>query len=323
MNPKGKGRVELVVLLSALLLALSACGPKESVDDPVAIRIGDREIRLSELQQQIDYSAARGNAFPGNEAQFIERYAERQVMLENAYAQGLQNDIELQRQFENLLIGRLKKNELDAQLASVSVTDDEVKAYFDANIENYTRPAQVRLALLFLEDSGKLSAEQQNALRLQLEAARAEAQALPEGTRGFGVLATNNSEEATSRFKGGDIGWIQAGRERYRWPDEVVESAFSLAQNGEISPVIETDTGYYLLMRIDARAEAVKKLEGRFIASLQTQIIKDKRAALTEQIEAKWREDFQATIDEQVVSQIQIKLTTDAAEAEKAFSRLP
>ena len=118
--------------LVVISFAFTACAPKEATveSDPVAIHIGDKEIRLSELQKQIDYSVAKGTVFPGDEAAFIERYIERQILLENAYAQGLENDIELQRQWENLLIGRIKQRELQTQLALVSVSDEEVQAYY-------------------------------------------------------------------------------------------------------------------------------------------------------------------------------------------------
>ena len=58
------------------------------------------------------------------------------------------------------------------------------------------------------------------------------------------------SEEKMTRFKGGDIGWLQVGKERYRWPDAVVESGFALSQVGQFSQVIETTGGYYLLKKL-------------------------------------------------------------------------
>lgn len=325
MKPLSYNRIQATASLAIMALALSACGPKEaSVDtDPVAIRVGEREIRLSELQAQVDFSASTGSLVAANEEDFMERYLERQLLLENAYAAGLDQDIELRRQWENLLIGRLKKNALETQLASASVTDDEVEAYYQANIESYTKPAQVRLALLFLENSGKLSGEQQDALRLQLEEARQKARALPEGTRGFGALAMKYSEEATSRFKGGDVGWLQAGRARYRWPDEVVEAAFSLSENGAISPVIETDSGDYVLMRIDARAEAVQTLEGRLIASLQNKILKAKRADLTAQLNHEWAASVDVALQADVIAELKFPSQTDSEAVPQALTRLP
>jgi hypothetical protein len=325
MKPLSRNCIRAVVPFAIISLALSGCGPQEaSVEtDPVAIRVGDRDIRLSELQAQVDYSAATGSLVAANEEEFLERYLERQLHLHNAYAAGLDQDIEIRRQWENLLIGRLKKNALETQLASVSVTDEEVEAYYQANIESYTKPAQVHLALLFMEDSGKLSVEQQDALRLQLEQARQQVQELPEGTRGFGALAMKYSEEATSRFKGGDVGWLQASRPRYRWPDEVVATAFSLRENGAMSPVIETDSGVYVLMRIDARAEVVQTLEGRLIASVHNKILKAKRVDLTAQLKREWATSVAVALQNDVIAELKFPSQTDSAAVPQALTRLP
>ncbi|MGJ8649125.1 MAG: peptidylprolyl isomerase [Opitutaceae bacterium] len=309
-------------LIGMITLAVTACAPKETevVDsDPVAIRVGEREIRLSELQAQIDFLNTNRSFGTEDTAYFMDQYLERQIALGNAYAEGLDQDLEIQRQWENLLIGRFKKTRMDQALASVSVTEEEVTEYYQANIDQYTRPAQVRLALMQLEKSGR----DVEVIRQRMEEGRRLASDLPKDTRGFGALAVKYSEDATSRFKGGDVGWLQEGRSQYRWPAEVIESGFTLSENRELSPVIETDSGFYVIMRIDAREAVVRPLEGNFFASVQNQILKEKRAELTVQLKDEWATSVDVELQAEVIAELKFPTQTNSEVVPQALTRLP
>lgn len=309
-------------LLAGAVLALSGCGsePTEPTEtDPVAIQVGEREVRLSELQAQVDFSLENGGLRGVDKARFIELYTERLVALENAYAAGVDQDIELQRQWENLLIGRFKKNQLNTALAAVSVTDEEVAAYYQANLDQYSKPAQVRLALLYLEKHG----DDVVAFRARMEEGGRLAAELPAGTRGFGALAMNYSEHATSRFKGGDIGWLQAGQSQYSLPKEIIEQGFALDEKGALSPVIETDEGFYLLMQLDAREPVVRPLEGRLTASLQNILLKQKRAEIEAELESEWAASAVPVLQAEVIDQIKFTLPEESTAASNAVTRTP
>ncbi len=318
------GRLVGGTLMGGIVAFLGACAPADSPDDdPVAMRVGEQEIRLSELQAQLDFLKDRASMAAAGRDVFVERYLERMVALAKARELGLDQDIELRRQWENLLIGRLQQAEMDAALEAVNVTDDAIRTYYEENIERYSQPAQVHLALLFLGNSPRDSEETRAAVRLRMEEARSLAQNLPAETRGFGALAMTYSEEATSRFKGGDVGWIRTGESQYRWPDAVVETGFALSERGTISQVIETDEGFYLLKKLDSRAAVVRPLDDRLSASLQTTLLNEKRAALTVQLKDEWKEGVAVTLHDDVLAALNFSSDPDKREAPAAFSAMP
>jgi parvulin-like peptidyl-prolyl isomerase len=145
--------------------------------------------------------------------------------------------------------------------------------------------------------------------RAKMENARSLAMELSPEVTGFGALAMEYSEEATSRFKGGDVGWMQAGASGYRWPDEVIKAAFSLKAVGDISEVIEASDGFYLLRKIDFREPAVQPLEGRFRSSVANAVLAQKREALEKQLKKSWLDAHPATIDDKLIQQLQYKKT--------------
>jgi len=291
------------VAAAALAIVITSCNRDTSessaddggASDPVAIEIGNRQIRLSELQAEVDLLRQRRSPVVANLDSFLDASIDRLAALEEARELGLDRDPELRRQIENLIIGRLRESSLETQINDITISDEDIRAHFEANLAAYSRPAQVRLALLFLSTPSRAGDEVKAATRSRLEEAKTIAANLPPDTRGFGEHAMTFSEEATSRFKGGDIGWLEAGASAYRWPDAVVEAGFALAKPGDLSDIIETDEGFYLLMKLDSRDAVVRSLDGRLRSTLEAQILREKRAAIETSMMEEWKSGHPVT----------------------------
>lgn len=285
MRTKQQNRCDLVpaALVLAFAVLLSACSKEPEVDaDPIALVVDGVEIRVSELQAQIDHWNAAGGIRMDLD-QFVDRYVNRTLAVNEALSRGLDEDLEIRHQYENMLIGRLRRDEVERRTEELEISDDAVVAYYETNISDYTKPAQIRLALLQLDNS-----KDAVSTRARLEEAAALAAELPEDTRGFGALAMKYSEEGTSRFKGGDVGWMQASMDRYRWPDEVIAAAFELSAVGELSDVIETESASYLLMKLDGRPEVIRELDASLHAKIQRQLLAQATRELKQAIQAEW-----------------------------------
>jgi len=318
--------------MAFLVLLLSSCKPSEPItkvvvevdqNDPVAITVGEREVRLSELQADVDFLHQKRIPSAASREAFLESCVERLVALEKARELELDQDIELRRQWENLLIGRLKKTALDTKLVDLTATDDEIKAYYERNKASYSKPAQVHLALLFLGAPKHSDEDARQAIRQRMDEARALATELADGARGFGAHAMTYSEEATSRFKGGDIGWMQAGEAKYRWPAVVVETGFALAEKGDLSDVIATDEGFYLLKKLDSREAVVRSLDGRLRSSLENALLKEKRMAIQSGLQDGWKASFPVTANDEVLSNLKFHSETGIPASPQSFPSAP
>lgn len=315
------------VLVAIHLVSCERSGPAapqaSSGKDPVAIMIGEREVRLSELQLEIDFLHQKRSPAAQSRESFLEPCIERLVALEQARKLGLDKDPELKRQWENLLIGKLKRTQTESLLAEAKVTDEEIKAYYESNIRKYSTPAQVHLALLFLKSSARSEQASREAVRNRLEEARAKAADLPADARGFGTEAMTWSEEPTSRFKGGDIGWLKEGESSYRWPEVVVNAGFSLKEKGAVSDVIETEDGFYLLKKLDSREAEVRSLEGRMRATIEASLLKEKRSAIETSLRDNWKADEALTVHDDVISQLKFPSGPAQPGSDKTFPKTP
>lgn len=296
----------MIYLLSLTVSCGSKKIPSASAEPQAAIQVGSQKIQLADLQADLDDLAKRRNPLAADASTFLPLSVERLTALERAHQVGLHHDRELRRQWENLLIGRLQEQELHQKLSAIKVTDAEIEEFYQQQQSDYTRPAQLQLALLYFPVSRQTNDETRKAIRTRLEKARTLAQELSPDVKGFGAMAMEYSEEPTSRFKGGDVGWLQVGSPS-RWPDEVLKAAFALDTVGGISDVIEASDGYYLLRKLDYREPAVQALDGRFRSSIANAIMAQKRETVTKELKKTWQDAHPAIINEKITQQLQYK----------------
>lgn len=189
-------------------------------------------------------------------------------------------------------------------LAQVSVSDAEIKKYFDANQANFKKPEMLKLEYLLLsqadlaaaqtisdEEVAKYFAEHQQelakeerrvshilltvdktakpadkaAVRQQADAILAELKAVP--TR-FAELAKQKSQDPGSAVKGGDLGFFARGA----MVKQFDQAAFSL-KKGEISGVVETDYGFHILQLNEIKAVTLADVKPAIVEKLKLQKI--------------------------------------------------
>jgi peptidyl-prolyl cis-trans isomerase SurA len=130
----------------------------------------------------------------------------------------------------------------------INIPNEEVKQYYDAHPEEFTRPEQVDIAEIFLSTEGK-SPEEIESVQKKAEDLRAR---VIKGDD-FNEIAKRYSEGSTAKDQGGDLGTFKRGVLAPQL-DEVV---FNL-QKGQITDVIQTKTGFEIL-----------KVQAHFVAGLQ------------------------------------------------------
>ena len=122
------------------------------------------------------------------------------------------------KKLEEILMGR------------VVVSDEEIKVFYEKNIEIFIQPKQVRVSNITVQSEDK---------------AKELLSSVRSGTD-FGEIAKIYSKDDLSREKGGDMGLISIGD----LPPELEKAAF-LLKVGEISDIIASDDGYHLIKVTD------------------------------------------------------------------------
>jgi peptidyl-prolyl cis-trans isomerase D len=143
---------------------------------------------------------------------------------------------------------------------SPAVSDAEIADYYRAHAGRFALPEKVRFAVIQMGFPAKATEEKKAEALRKAESVLAEARALGGLNGGFGALAQRYSEDQATRYLGGDAGWLARG-EQGRWDNAVVDAAFALKSAGEISSVIQTSNGLYLVKLIEKKVAGYRPLE--------------------------------------------------------------
>jgi parvulin-like peptidyl-prolyl isomerase len=269
-------------VLAVLLLA--GCGKKESAPDANVLAQGDGwSVRADDFRHW--WSTRPGPAdSPQARMEALDRLVERATLAAAARQAGLERDPETVAQIESLLIARLQEVRLAPQLAAVKVSDEEVRARYDAQRESaFTRPEALRVALLWFNTRGQQPLVDR--YRPRLEQIRAEVSADPAKfpvTEGFGPIAVGNTEHRESRLLGGDLGWLEVAAGSDAWRNAVLRLAAPLQNPGDLSGIEAGGDGLFLVRLIGRRAPEVQPFEA-VSAEIRRRLIEQRHKALQEE----------------------------------------
>ena len=248
-----------IVILIVVVIGLSLwCFRPEKKDPDLIAIVGSREIRVTPFMDEMNRRNNRGRTTI-DKKQVLDELILREAMLSKIFEEALHLDPDIQRDYHNLLIGRYKQRYLTPQIDSTVVSDQDIENHYQSNIDRYTQPKKVRLAMIYMKTYPTMSPEKMERIHTKMNECRDKALNMKEG-RGFGTLSIQYSEDQPTRYKGGDIGWI-ADKRKYRWHDLILQAGFALQKIGDISSIIETDQGLYLVKLLDTRESNITPLD--------------------------------------------------------------
>lgn len=132
----------------------------------------------------------------------------------------------------------------------IAPSNDEIQAYYDAHAADYHKPEEVRASHILFKLPPGATGEQKGAVR----ARAAEVLAKIRAGGDFAALAREHSEDSTAA-QGGDLGFFPRGQMVKPFED----AAFALAP-GAVSDVVESNFGFHIIRCAEKRAERTDPL---------------------------------------------------------------
>ena len=180
-------------------------------------------------------------------------------------------------------LGQLRQNTV--------VTDDELKAAYQANIQQFEVQNRVHAEHILFLTTGKTDAE---VVEIKKHAEDVLAQAKKGAS--FEDLATKYSEDPGSKTKKGDLGWIVQGQT----VPEFEKAAFSL-NKGQISDLIKTQYGFHIIKVVDketAHTKPFDEVKDQLRAPLLLQKVDQEAASIADKMSSEIRQSNKVTLDE-------------------------
>lgn len=125
-----------------------------------------------------------------------------------------------------------------ALLATLTVTDEDLKAYYESHTKEFEHGEQVKLRMILIEAKPSADETTRSAARAKVESIHKRLLAGED----FATLARQFSEDPT-RETGGEIGWVSKGR----LLSELEPAVFALAP-GKPSDVLVSSYGFHIFL---------------------------------------------------------------------------
>ncbi|KAB8310020.1 peptidylprolyl isomerase [Erwinia endophytica] len=133
---------------------------------------------------------------------------------------------------------RVSYIKLDAASLQEEASESDIQSWYDQHLQDYTQPQRSRFSII----QTKTEADAQSVL-----------DALKKGAD-FATLAKQKSVDPISAHNGGDMGWLEPDTT----PDELKNA--NLTQKGQLSGVIKSSVGYIVARLDDVQPQQIKPL---------------------------------------------------------------
>lgn len=129
---------------------------------------------------------------------------------------------------------------------TITVTDEELKIFYDQNLESMREPAQIKLRhILILVPQGATPEEKEAGRQVALDVlSRIQA------GEDFAALAAQVSDDKNTKDSAGELPWMA----RNDMPPDFAAAAFAL-QAGELGGPLESPVGYHVVQSVERKAE--------------------------------------------------------------------
>ena len=196
-----------------------------------------RNVKL--VQADIDREFEQLKRQFANESQFTETMARLKL-----------SEAVIREQMAHGLAIRVLVNEVIG--SKITVSDDEIRAYFERHKDTFTQPSQVHLNHILVAVDPAWNGEQKKAAADKMAKLRERLA----GGEDFARLAAQHSDDNQSKEQGGDIGWFSPGQ-----LVPALEGRVDTLKDGEVSPVIEDRFGFHIIKVVERKAAVTPPLD--------------------------------------------------------------
>ena len=175
--------------------------------------------------------------------------------------------------------------------SSIQVSDDAVRAYYNAHIDEYKVENRVHVEHILFKTVGKTDAEVAE-IRQKAEGVLKQAK---QGAN-FEDLAKKNSEDDGSKAKGGDLGWIVEGQT----VPEFQQVAFN-SPKGSVSDLVKTQYGFHIIKVLDretAHTKTLDEVRDTIVPALRDEKVNAQANDISNQMAAAVRQSDRQPLDE-------------------------
>lgn len=273
----------MIAIVGWTTIAKDGSGADNKETDLIVVDSSQFKITLSE------FAAVAATQTPMGQSEIIQDSKKRLELLDKLINMNLLAYEAIRRGYDqNPEVVTVKKsrlatlmhNRISGQIQALDPTEEDMRAYYQKNIDKYNKPEKVRLRHILLSNETEA-----RALLNRLEKEEV-------SQYQFRKLAKDQSEDEKTRHKGGDLTFIVRDTPPEILDSKLVEAAFKIPSNGAIySQLVQTEKGYHILMRTGYRKPmnlSFDEAKTRLEKLVQRQLHKEKVELAMKELQKKY-----------------------------------
>src|SRR5205085_5871554 len=187
---------------------LGAC--KKSSSGPVVAHVGDEVITADEFKHRIDEQSPFLRARYGSlerKKELLEALVRNELLAQEAQREGLDKLPAVRDATKRAMIQELIKKQLDEKMSGADIAEGELKAFYDAHVDDYVKPERARVYHIFLpaQEAKEKAQAKTKASTLVKEMREREKKGEPNV---FEKTAMKESKDQLSAALGGDLRFL-------------------------------------------------------------------------------------------------------------------
>jgi len=244
----------LIVIIVCVLASSLACAEDAS---KVLVTVGQERITQADLDARTAMLPPQIRSrfeTPAGRKQLLDQVVLICLLSQEARRLGIEQQEDVAKRIkdavDNIIVQELTRQQITGEIA---VPDGEIKSYYNENKKDFIRPEQVNTSVIMFAAGPETEADVKEK---KYKTAQETLKRLNKGAD-FKDVAKEVSEDKRTQRRGGKTGFFARGRREKIYGHKFEEAAFAL-KKGEMSDVVETEFGYFII-RLDDRQPRIEE----------------------------------------------------------------
>src|SRR6266403_6298955 len=296
----------LASVMCIALAAAPACKKSEKSGSAVA-RVGNEVITADEVRQRLNETSpflrARYSTLE-RKKEFLENMVRNELLAQEAVRQGYDKSPAVREQMKRAMIQELIRHQLDAKLSGTDISDDDLKKFYAAHIDEFVKPERARVLHIFLpaKDAKERAEARKHAQALLKDI---EAREKKGEVNAFQTVAIKESKDPLSAPMGGDLRFLSKDELAKAYNTELANAAFDLKNPGDKTGPVDTRTGVELV-KLQVKTVAMNRSFDESKEPIRQRMARERRSRDYDEWVKKLRENTKVAIHEQELEKVQV-----------------
>ena len=255
------GRLGLLAGAGLLVAVMgSGCRREAPPGTPDAVAwVGGRPVLASALESELRRRSGGGQAVDRD--QVLAELVELEAAYGKAVASGFVDEPEVQRAIRLLVADRLREAKSGELAGDTGMGEERARALYAATTNRFVRPEAWNVAWIRVEAPRKATEEKKAQAMERARALKRRAEKECAGMPHFGPVAAEASADASTRYRGGELGWMTMAQMESRLDGAVVAAVRGMGAAGAVSEPVLAEDGIYLVKLMGRRPAQLRSFD--------------------------------------------------------------